>query len=146
MPSYGEKWKFIPLCRFIVYYVNYVGLRYCNHYFRDEDDDVQVVKEVEIPECDNQIQEDEISEIAVRYDVVDGQPMLKSDKEKECWALFKKMTAKGVSVTFDTVLRFENIDENKIILKIHYYSLCFVFALLTVVPITIWFLKPETNY
>ncbi|VVC45167.1 Hypothetical protein CINCED_3A008241 [Cinara cedri] len=46
-------------------------------------------------------------DIAVRYndDTVEGQPMFKSDKEKECWTLFKKMTAKGVSVTFDTVLR-----------------------------------------
>lgn len=50
-------------------------------------------------------------DVAVGYDcdVVDGQPMFKSDKEKECWTLFKKMTAKGVSVTFDTVLRFAAI-------------------------------------
>ncbi|XP_025406010.1 uncharacterized protein LOC112680195 isoform X2 [Sipha flava] len=71
----------------------------------EEDDDGEVVKEEKIPESDNEKREDEIAEIAVRYDVVDGQPTLKSDKEKECWALFKKMTAKGVSVTFDTVLR-----------------------------------------
>lgn len=88
-----------------------------NHLYRDEEDiDGEVVKEDEIPERDNKRQENEIAEIAVRYDVVDGQPTLKSDKEKECWALFKKMTAKGVSVTFDTVLRFENIDRNTIIL------------------------------
>lgn len=70
---------------------------------RDEEDDVQVVKEVEISEQRDETQEEDI---AIHYDVVDGQPMFKSDKEKECWALFKKMTAKGVSVTFDTVLRF----------------------------------------
>lgn len=91
-----------------------------------------MVKEVEIPEGGNERQEDEIAEIAVRYDVADGQPMLKSDKEKECWALFKKMTAKGVSVTFDTVLRFENIDMSKTILKKHY---CRMLVLLTTVPI-----------
>jgi len=78
-------------------------------FFRDDEEDaVPVMKEPEVSKhCDNvREQEDEIAEIAVQYDVVDGQPMLKSDKEKECWALFKKMTAKGVSVTFDTVLRF----------------------------------------
>lgn len=49
----------------------------------------------------------EEDEVTVRYndDVVEGQPKFKSDKEKECWTLFKKMTAKGVSVSFDTVLR-----------------------------------------
>ncbi|KAK6627105.1 hypothetical protein RUM44_009582 [Polyplax serrata] len=35
----------------------------------------------------------------------DGEPQFKCPKEKECWALYKKMVAKGVSVTFDTVLR-----------------------------------------
>lgn len=71
---------------------------------------MQVVKEVDIPDSCDEKQEEKITEITVHYDVVDGQPMLKSEKEKECWALFKKMTAKGVSVTFDTVLRLETID------------------------------------
>lgn len=82
--------------------------------FRDEEDDGPVIKEVSISnhdggggvDDDETLQDKEIAQIDVRYDVLDGQPMLKSDKEKECWALFKKMTAKGVSVTFDTVLRF----------------------------------------
>lgn len=75
--------------------------------FRDEEDDGQLIKEIEISENRDEKQEEEVAKIAVHNDVVDGQPMLKSDKEKECWALFKKMTAKGVSVTFDTVLRFD---------------------------------------
>jgi hypothetical protein len=110
-----------------------------NHSYRDEeDDDGEVVKEEKIPESDNEKREDEIAEIAVRYDVVDGQPTLKSDKEKECWALFKKMTAKGVSVTFDTVLRFENINKNTNTLKKHSYHLYFVVTVfLTTVSITI---------
>lgn len=78
-------------------------------FFRDEEYDGQVVKEIEISTRGDERQEEEIDEIAVHCDVVDGQPMLKSEKEKECWALFKKMTAKGVSVTFDTVLRFGKI-------------------------------------
>ncbi|XP_026823075.1 uncharacterized protein LOC113561069 isoform X1 [Rhopalosiphum maidis] len=78
---------------------------------RDDEDDGPVVKEVVISKLGNDdddnetLHNKEIAQIDVRYDVLDGQPMLKSDKEKECWALFKKMTAKGVSVTFDTVLR-----------------------------------------
>ncbi|XP_015380405.1 PREDICTED: uncharacterized protein LOC107174100 isoform X2 [Diuraphis noxia] len=77
----------------------------------DDEDDGTVVKEVVISNRDSDDDEEmlrdkEITQIDVRCDVLDGQPMLKSDKEKECWALFKKMTAKGVSVTFDTVLRF----------------------------------------
>lgn len=83
-------------------------------FFRDdEDEDIQVIKEATISKDHNnekqEVKEEEkegIAEIAVQYDVVDGQPTFKSDKEKECWDLFKKMTAKGVSVTFDTVLRF----------------------------------------
>jgi len=90
---------------------NYNLKKYLNKFFciifRDEDDDEQVVKKVEISECQNEIQE---GEIGIHCEIIDGQPILKSDKEKECWALFKKMTAKGVSVTFDTVLRLENID------------------------------------
>lgn len=80
-------------------------------FFRDDDeDDVHFTKKPEVPEhLDDEKKEKigEIEEVAVQYDVNDGQPTFKSDKEKECWALFKKMTAKGVSVTFDTVLRFE---------------------------------------
>ncbi|XP_025205795.1 uncharacterized protein LOC112602086 isoform X1 [Melanaphis sacchari] len=78
---------------------------------RDDEDDGPIVKEVVISKVSDDgdenetLQNEEIAQIDVRYDVLDGQPMLKSDKEKECWALFKKMTAKGVSVTFDTVLR-----------------------------------------
>lgn len=30
---------------------------------------------------------------------------VRSEKERECWKLFKKMTLKGVSVTYDTILR-----------------------------------------
>ena len=79
--------------------------------FRDDEDDGPVVKEVisklgDDDDDNETLHNKEIAQIDVRYDVLDGQPMLKSDKEKECWALFKKMTAKGVSVTFDTVLRF----------------------------------------
>lgn len=40
-----------------------------------------------------------------RHEEIDGQPLLKTVKEKECWTLFKKMTDKGISVTFDTILR-----------------------------------------
>lgn len=97
-------------------YVSFVSITICevitqNCFSRDDDEDEEkIVKEVEISESHVERHEEEISEIAVCYDVVDGQPMLKSDKEKECWALFKKMTAKGVTVTFDTVLRFEYLD------------------------------------
>lgn len=33
------------------------------------------------------------------------EPIIKSPKEKECWALYKKMVDKGVSVSYDTILR-----------------------------------------
>ncbi|XP_050529542.1 uncharacterized protein LOC126899058 [Daktulosphaira vitifoliae] len=47
-----------------------------------------------------------VSEVLTNnYEVIDGQPLFKTAKEKECWTLFKKMTDKGISVTFDTVLR-----------------------------------------
>lgn len=36
----------------------------------------------------------------------DGDPDFKSAKEKECWQLFKRMSSKGVSVSFETVLRY----------------------------------------
>lgn len=35
----------------------------------------------------------------------DPEPIIKSPKEKECWALYKKMVDKGVSVSYDTILR-----------------------------------------
>ncbi|XP_050441359.1 uncharacterized protein LOC126846178 [Adelges cooleyi] len=54
---------------------------------------------------DVEVRADGAAEMAVCPNVADGQPLLQSDKEKECWALFKKMTDKGVSVTFDTILR-----------------------------------------
>lgn len=88
--------------------------------FRDEkdddvdndDDDRRSVNEVVITTTERRRSET-AGEIAVRCGAAsdDGQPMFESDKEKECWALFKKMTAKGVSITFDTVLRFvDNIN------------------------------------
>ncbi|KAF6201832.1 hypothetical protein GE061_004227 [Apolygus lucorum] len=36
---------------------------------------------------------------------VADKPVFKNSKEKECWALFKKMSDRGVSVSFETVLR-----------------------------------------
>ncbi|XP_050576912.1 uncharacterized protein LOC126915829 isoform X3 [Bombus affinis] len=35
------------------------------------------------------------------------EPHFQTNKEKECWHLYKKMCDKGVCVSFDTVLRFE---------------------------------------
>lgn len=36
---------------------------------------------------------------------VQTEPDFKSPKEKECWDLYRKMMTKGVSVSYDTVLR-----------------------------------------
>jgi len=77
---------------------------------RDEDDGEPAVNEVVVDVPPGRQNETRAAEIDTHRDAVDGQPTFESDKEKECWALFKKMTAKGVSVTFDTVLRLENID------------------------------------
>jgi len=38
-------------------------------------------------------------------DKTDGQPEFRTPKEKECWALFRRMTEKGLPVSYDTVLR-----------------------------------------
>lgn len=35
------------------------------------------------------------------------EPQFQTNKEKECWHLYKKMCDKGVCVSFDTVLRFK---------------------------------------
>lgn len=35
----------------------------------------------------------------------DKYPKFKSKKEQECWVLFKKMSDKGLPVTFDTILK-----------------------------------------
>lgn len=34
-----------------------------------------------------------------------SKPQLDTQKEKQCWDLYKKMSEKGVSVSFDTILR-----------------------------------------
>lgn len=36
----------------------------------------------------------------------DAEPAFKTDKERECWQMFRKMADKGVSVSYDTVLRW----------------------------------------
>lgn len=33
------------------------------------------------------------------------EPQFESDKEKQCWEMYCKMSEKGVNVTFDTILR-----------------------------------------
>lgn len=38
-------------------------------------------------------------------DEEDAEPTFSTPKERECWELFKKMSEKGVSVSYDTVLR-----------------------------------------
>jgi hypothetical protein len=35
----------------------------------------------------------------------DGEPEFQSPKERECWQLYRRMLEKGVSVSYDTVLR-----------------------------------------
>lgn len=35
----------------------------------------------------------------------DSKPQLDTQKEKQCWELYKKMCEKGVTVSFDTILR-----------------------------------------
>lgn len=93
---------------------------------RDEEDDDdgggqgQAKEPVEISKRHHR---DDEGDVAVSYDcdVVDGQPMFKSDKEKECWTLFKKMTAKGVSVTFDTVLRLAATPVFVLYYRLSYY-------------------------
>lgn len=32
-------------------------------------------------------------------------PKFESSKEKECWAMYKKMSSKGLPVSYDTILR-----------------------------------------
>lgn len=34
-----------------------------------------------------------------------SKPQLDTQKEKQCWDLYKKMCEKGVTVSFDTILR-----------------------------------------
>jgi hypothetical protein len=35
----------------------------------------------------------------------DAEPEFQSPKERECWQLYRRMLEKGVSVSYDTVLR-----------------------------------------
>lgn len=42
------------------------------------------------------------------------EPEFKSPKEKECWVLYQKMVEKGVTVSFDTVLRWAAATSDKI--------------------------------
>lgn len=35
----------------------------------------------------------------------DAEPAFKTEKERECWQMFRKMADKGVAVSYDTVLR-----------------------------------------
>lgn len=36
----------------------------------------------------------------------DAEPTFKTEKERECWQMFRKMADKGVAVSYDTVLRW----------------------------------------
>ncbi|KAG8337113.1 hypothetical protein J6590_031091 [Homalodisca vitripennis] len=35
----------------------------------------------------------------------DAEPNFKTDKERQCWQMFRKMADKGVAISYDTVLR-----------------------------------------
>lgn len=61
-------------------------------------DPIPYKKQLNISPDDQQV-EKEIEEVEIYPEYV------KSQKEKECWKLFKKMSNRGVSVSYDTILR-----------------------------------------
>lgn len=49
--------------------------------------------------------DDDVDEDDEEEEDPNREPEFKSPKEKECWMLYRKMLEKGVSVSYDTVLR-----------------------------------------
>lgn len=47
----------------------------------------------------------------------DSEPSFKTVKERECWKMFRKMAEKGVTVSYDTVLRYVGGWKSNIFLK-----------------------------